>query len=174
MEKDAVNLRKNEQYARLRLRLQQGDRAGAKAIRNIQVAEETKEMLRQLRSLQNRPDSGITTVEVPSNGDLTTAHCKDCTSWSLLTDPVEIRQALICRNRLHFGQAHGTFPTIPPFTNAVDWTASTPDADAILEPYHLQTTNLMRRLPFFSTSFNCQLPLIPFPQQSLRGNGLEK
>jgi hypothetical protein len=51
----------------------------------------------------------------------------------MLTDPVEIRQALICRNRLHFGQAHGTFPTIPPFTNAVDWTASTPDADAILE-----------------------------------------
>jgi hypothetical protein len=82
---------------------------------------------------KHRPDSDITTVEAPSNGDLTTAHCKDCTSWSLLTDPVEIRQALICRNRLHFGQAHGNFPTIPPFTNAVDWTASTPDADAILE-----------------------------------------
>jgi hypothetical protein len=133
MEKDAVNLRKSEQDARLRMCLQMGDRAGAKAIRNIRVAEETKEMWRQLRSLQHRPESGITTVEVPSNGDFSTPHCKNCTSWSLLTDPVEIRQALICRNRLHFGQAHGTFPTIPPFTDAVDWAASTTSADAILE-----------------------------------------
>jgi hypothetical protein len=33
---------------------------------------------------------------------------------------------------LHFGQAHGTVPTVPPFNNAVDWTASTPEADDIL------------------------------------------
>ena len=133
MEKDSVNLRKNEQQARLNLRLQQGDRAGAQAIRNILVAEETKEMWRQLRSLSPPHDSGITTVEVPSDGDLSTPNCKDCTSWTFLTDPLEIRQALICRNRLHFGQAHGTFPTIPPFSDAVDWIASTPAADEILE-----------------------------------------
>jgi hypothetical protein len=33
---------------------------------------------------------------------------------------------------VHFGQAHGTFPTVPPFNSAVDWTASTPEADDIL------------------------------------------
>jgi hypothetical protein len=73
-----------------------------------------------------------TTLEIPSDGDLSTNHCKECTSWSELTDPVEIRHALICRYRLHFGQAHGTFPTVPPFSSAVDWTASTPEADDIL------------------------------------------
>ena len=55
MEKDSVNLRKNEQQARLNLRLQQGDRAGAQAIRNILVAEDTKEMWRQLLSLNPPP-----------------------------------------------------------------------------------------------------------------------
>jgi hypothetical protein len=78
-----------EPSARLDLRLQQGDRAGARGIRNIMVAEVTKEMWRQLRHL-------------------------NCNSCSVLTDQVEIRHALICRNRLHFGQAHGTFPTVPP------------------------------------------------------------
>ena len=68
-----------------------------------------------------------------SDGDLSTPNCKSCESWNLLTDPVEIRQALICRNRLHFGQAHGTFPTIPPFSENIDWAASTPVSDDILE-----------------------------------------
>jgi hypothetical protein len=132
LEKDAVQQRRVEQSARLDLCLRQGDRAGARAIRNIMVAEETKEMWRQLRHLDSPSDSGLTTLEIPSDDDLSTNHCKECISWSVLTEPVEIRHALICRNRLPFGQAHGTFPTIPPFKSAVDWTASTPEADDIL------------------------------------------
>jgi hypothetical protein len=62
-EKDAAQIRKGEQQARLDLLLQQGERAGAQAIRNIMVAEETKEMWRQLRTLNPTPDSGLTTVE---------------------------------------------------------------------------------------------------------------
>jgi ribonuclease HI len=89
-------------------------------------------MWRQLKFLDPPPDSGITTLEVPSDGDLTTPHCKTCTSWSILTDPREIERALICRNRLHFGQAHGTLPTIPPFSTAVDWHASTTTSMDIL------------------------------------------
>jgi hypothetical protein len=96
-------------------------------------AEETKEMWRQLRSLNPTPENGLTTVEVPTDGDFWTQHCKDCHSWSVLTDPIEIRQALICRNRLHFGQTYGTFPTIPPFTDGIDWTASTTAADDPLQ-----------------------------------------
>jgi hypothetical protein len=95
-------------------------------------------MWRQLRTLNFSPDSGLTTVEVPTDGDLSTQHCKDCHSWSVLTDPIEIRQALICRNRLHFGQAYGTFPTISvgggmKFDDAIDWTTSTTAADDLLQ-----------------------------------------
>jgi hypothetical protein len=32
-------------------------------------AEETKEMWRQLRSLNPTPENGLTTVEVPTDGD---------------------------------------------------------------------------------------------------------
>ena len=133
MEKHAGTLRRQEQLANIEMRLQKGDRAGAKAIRNIMAAEETKEMWKQIKALNPNQDGGITTVEVPSNGDLSTPNCKQCQSWNLLTDPVEIRQALICRNRLHFGQAHGTFPTIPPFSEDIDWAASTTISDEILE-----------------------------------------
>jgi hypothetical protein len=117
-------------------------------------AEATKEMWRQLRNLQPSSDPGITTIEVPSNGDLSTSHCKNCQSWKLLTYPTEIRHALICRNRLHFGQAHGTFPTIPPFSESVDWAASTLSAEAILEG-HLPFED--ENLDDASTSFLHQL-----------------
>jgi hypothetical protein len=71
-----------------------------------------------------------------------------------VTDPTEIRHALICRNRLHFGQAHGTFPTIPPFSESVDWAASTLSAEAILEG-HLPFED--ENLDDASTSFLHQL-----------------
>jgi hypothetical protein len=41
-------------------------------------AEATKEMWRQLRNLQPSSDPGITIIEVPFNGDLSTSHCKNC------------------------------------------------------------------------------------------------
>jgi hypothetical protein len=34
-------------------------------------------------------------------------------------------QRLQHRNQVHFGQAHGTFPTTPQFTDHIDWMAST-------------------------------------------------
>ena len=35
-------------------------------------------------------------------------------------------------NQTHFGQAHGSFPTIPPFTEWIDWQVSTYQAELIL------------------------------------------
>jgi DNA phosphorothioation-dependent restriction protein DptG len=126
LEKNSVQSRRQELQANHDMQQQQGDKVGARAIRNIMIAEDNKEMWRQLRSLNPVPDSDITTIEAPTNGDLTTPNCKTCEFWTLLTDPVEIRHALICRNRLHFGQAQETFPTTPIFTDAMDWAASTP------------------------------------------------
>ena len=133
MERDAVEQRRREQDAQVESRLQAGDKVGARAIRNMKIAEETREMWRQLRALDQAKDGGITSVEVPADGNFETHNCKNCTAWTTLTEPREIEKALICRNRLHFGQASGTFPTVPPFSAQINWAASTPCADAILE-----------------------------------------
>ena len=46
--------------------------------------------------------------------------------------PQEIEEALQKHNQTHFGQAHRSFPTIPPFSEWVDWQASTYQAKLIL------------------------------------------
>jgi hypothetical protein len=81
-------------------------------------------------------NAGIITVKVPTNGDYSTEYCQTCTSWETLEDPVEVQEALQQRNRIHFGQAKGTFPTTPLFSDHVDWMASTIAADVILEGHH--------------------------------------
>jgi hypothetical protein len=89
-----------KQPAHLDLRLQQGDLAGTQAIRNIMVAEKTKEMWRQNRYRDSPSDCGLTTLEIPSDGDFSTNHGKACNFGPVLTDPLEIRHALFCRIRL--------------------------------------------------------------------------
>ena len=46
--------------------------------------------------------------------------------------PQEIEEALQKCNEAYFGQAHRSFPTIPPFSEWVDWQASTYQAKLIL------------------------------------------
>ena len=46
-------------------------------------------------------------------------------NWISLETPQEIEEALQKHNQTHFGQAHGSFPTIPPFSEWVNWQAST-------------------------------------------------
>lgn len=130
-EKDAYNKRKAEQREILAAKTAAGAAVGSRALRNIIVAEETKEMWRQLRALEGQADRGVTNVQIPSDRDF--AKCKVCTSWTNLEQPQEIQNALLKRNRLHFGQAQGTFPTVPPFSETVDWEAGTYQADLILD-----------------------------------------
>jgi hypothetical protein len=59
------------------------------------------------------------------DGDYSTNNCKKCDSWQTLDDPTDVQEALQHRNQIHFGQAYGTFPTTPQFTDHVDWMAST-------------------------------------------------
>ena len=47
--------------------------------------------------------------------------------------PQEIESKLRDRNQHHFGQAHGMFPTIPPFSEWIDWGASSYISELILE-----------------------------------------
>ena len=54
-------------------------------------------------------------------------------SMDLSQHTQEIEHHLCNRNWKHFGQAHGTFPTISPFSEWVDWGAASHTADLILE-----------------------------------------
>jgi hypothetical protein len=133
-QEDLGLLRKKELQFQMELKLMAGDKAGAKGIRKILKAEETREMQPQLKWAKPRNDVGITAVRVPTDGDYSTDHCKKCDSWQTLDDPTEVQEALQHRNQIHFGQAHGTFlPTTQQFTDHFDWMASTITADMILK-----------------------------------------
>jgi len=64
---------------------------------------------------------------------------KAATSWRTVDLPDEIVNYLLTRNRLHFGQAHGTDFTTPQFTQNIDWTASTDSAELILRGEYTST-----------------------------------
>jgi hypothetical protein len=130
---DQGSLCKKELWFQMDIELMAGDRAGAKGIKNILKAEERKEMLRQLKWAKPQTDAGITAVRVPTDGDYSTDHCKKCDSWQTLDDPTEVQVALQHQNQVHFGQAHGTFPTTPQFTDHINWMASTISSDMIMK-----------------------------------------
>jgi hypothetical protein len=114
-------------------RLAAGDLAGAKALWNIIIAEETREMWRQIQCMEDEHDQGVTSVQIPADGDLTNPNCKTCDIWITLDQPEAIQEALIQRNKLHFVQAQGTFPTEAPFSEKITWAADTPYSDLLLE-----------------------------------------
>jgi hypothetical protein len=78
LERDAVNLRCAEQEQAIQERMIRGERAGAKALRNIKIAEESREMWRQLGTLKSKTDQGVSSIQVPANGDYSNQSCKDC------------------------------------------------------------------------------------------------
>jgi hypothetical protein len=131
MEKDASSHRRNEQLKLLRTAQALGDKVTSKALKNKIIAENTKEMYRKLRNARGSHQSGFTTIEVPRDPNET--NYKQCRDWISIDVPTEIEDKLRVRNQRHFGQAQGTFPTVPPFSEWVDWSASTHVSDLILE-----------------------------------------
>ena len=64
----------------------------------------------------------------------------------------EIDSKLHEHNQSHFGQAHSTFATVPPFSEWIDWGASSHTSEIILEGTFLPpdvdalTTELLRHM----------------------------
>ena len=138
LEKDAVTHRDNEQQEKLREATKKGDKTTAKAIKFKMVAETTKRMFRKLQSCRGKKSTGLSRLEVPK--DPTDSNYKDCTEWVSIDAPEEIEAKLISRNQSHFGQAHGSFPTKPFFSEWVDWGASSHTSELILEgEFHDET-----------------------------------
>ena len=127
----AVYRRQNEQKLQLQEAEKAGDRAKTKRIKHMMSAERTKEMYKKIKNCRGTTKGGVTRLEVPR--DPTTKDYNNCMDWISIDTPDEIAERLLQRNQTHFGQAHGTFPTVPPFSEWVDWSASSHTADLILE-----------------------------------------
>ena len=125
----AHQLRQTELKDKLEERKAKGDAVGSRVLKQIMLAEETKEVNRKLRAMKDNYDSQLNYIQVPTDEF---AEPKDCSNWTTINSPEEIEKFLLQRNRKHFAQAAGTFPTIPPFSEDVDWAASTPESDLIL------------------------------------------
>ena len=129
--KDAVFHRQNEQLIQLKDAEAKGNKKKAKLIKNLMAAERTKSMYRKIRQCRGAEKAGITRLDVPADPD--DVNYKSCVDWISIDTPEEIESRLLQRNQTHFGQADGLFPTRPPFSEWVDWGASTHVADLILE-----------------------------------------
>jgi hypothetical protein len=77
----------------------------------------------------NSSSGGFSTIEIPLNLD---THPKDCTEWKTVDCPQEIEQALLTRNRSHFGQSQGTPFTVQPLSHQINFGAFTETAELIL------------------------------------------
>ena len=87
-------------------------------------------MHRKIRSIENAADTEAKHVLVPEDPSVSP---KECTHWKSVETPAEVEKFLIERNRKHFGQAKGTFPTTAPLSEEVDWGAFSHAAELTLE-----------------------------------------
>ena len=60
------------------------------------------------------------------------AKANDPSLWRTVVPPTEIEHYLLMRNQKHFGQAHGTPPTVPPVSTLLNWQCDTPSVELIL------------------------------------------
>ena len=130
MTRDAATNRRNEQQVALETARIKGDTKTTKAIKHRMAAERTKTMFNKIRQYRGTQKTGITRLQVPVDAD--NVNYEHCTEWLTIDTPAEIESRLLQRNQKHFGQAEGTFPTQPPFSEWVDWGASTHTAELIL------------------------------------------
>ena len=75
--------------------------------------------------------TGISRLEVPQ--DSTNFDYKYCTMWITIDTTQDIKSKLREHNQHHFGQAHGTFLTVPPFSEWIDWGTSSHISELILD-----------------------------------------
>ena len=106
------------------------DKNRAAILKRIVRAEALKnlsEKIRRLRSPEVR--QGITRIEIPAHP---TDDPKSCEEWQIIDVPSEIVTHLQRRNRLHFGQAHGTPFTVAPLKDLLGFSGDSEHADNIL------------------------------------------
>ena len=88
-------------------------------------------MYQNLRYIQGIQKTGISRLDV--SRDPANFSYKQCTELVTIDTPQEIESKLHEHNQHHVGQAHGMFPTAPPFSEWIDWGISSHTSELILE-----------------------------------------
>ena len=128
LNKKASELRITYLEEQARLLETNNDPKAADIRKRILKAEELIRMFNKLRSyLRPHQQSNLSHVLVPSDGKPP----KEAMEWTRISDPDEVETNILDRNRLHFGQGHGT-----PFTTGnlgtIPFCGTGPLADSIL------------------------------------------
>ena len=90
----------------------QGESSKARYLKQLKQRESVSRVFQRCAHARGAKRSGgFSTIEVPQDPQVSP---KECTEWITLDCPQEIEQALLERNRKHFGQAQGTPFTVPP------------------------------------------------------------
>jgi hypothetical protein len=96
----------------------------------IQRAEHTKAMFLHLApSIKSKPSGGISLVKVPT--DLPDKP-KEAKEWRTVTEPDEIEQLIMERQKVHFGQATPMPFVNEPLKSTFSWTGTSPEVEVVL------------------------------------------
>jgi hypothetical protein len=110
------------------------NKKSAKRLRRLKKAEDIKQLFRKLKRVRNtQARKGVVRLEIPLHPDVDP---KSCTEWTTVEVPQEIVRRLQERNRIHFGQAHGTPFTVPPLSNHLGFCGSGVQSEYILNGTH--------------------------------------
>jgi hypothetical protein len=101
-----------------------------KALARNQRAADTKEMFRRFPSTKPTPTGGLSLIKIPFSGPLQTESVR---ARLTVTEPSEIEDHILWRNRQHFSQAQGTPFTIKPLQQTFNWNGTGPTADSVLD-----------------------------------------
>ena len=147
--KEHSEVRKAELKEKIDEAARKGKKTRAKILRAIKKTEDNQRTYNILRAMKRRGNESqrIDRIEIPSSWPSPSQPItsldqledpKTCSDWRLVTDPDEVEHYLMIRNRLHFGQAEGTPFTRPPLIDELDWAATTPVAETLLQGQYTQ------------------------------------
>ena len=110
--------------------LAQSDNTCAKkALARIQRAEATKEMFQRLPRSKPRPTGGLSLIKIPFSGPLE----PDASRKGIaVTEPADVEEHLLRRNRQHFSQAQHTPFASEPLKTIFNWQGTSPATDDVL------------------------------------------
>ena len=87
-------------------------------------------MFLRLPSIKPKPSGGISLVKVPTDLPNKPKEAKD---WRTVTEPDEIEQLIMERQKVHFGQATPTPFANEPLKSTFNWTGTSPEVQVVLK-----------------------------------------
>jgi hypothetical protein len=112
----------------------QSDKKSANRLRRLKKAADIKQLFQELKRVRyTRARKGEVRLEIPLHPEVDP---KSCTEWTTVEVPEDIVRHLQERNRIHFGQAHGTPFTGPRLSNHLGFCGNGVESKQMLNGTH--------------------------------------